>query len=84
MISVDNTIKAESYIRQIKLDKIKDVYKFVELATNTGWVSVSRGSFRVDGSSMMGMFAIDPSERFTVEYSADNEEFDTFIKQFIV
>ena len=70
--------------RNIKIEKVKDVYAFVQEATKTGRVKVTRGDFSVQGSSMMGMFAIDPSEPFTVEYDSDNVEFNSFIHQFEV
>lgn len=72
-------------IKTIKLNYISDVYKFVELACKIdGKVEVSSGSFVVDGASLMGIFSIDPSKKFAVEYPADADEFNDFISQFVV
>ena len=43
----------------------------------------SRGNkISVDAKSLMGMFSIDPSSPFDVEYDDGNVEFDEFVSQF--
>lgn len=75
----------ETKIRTIKLEYIKDVYQFVTLACRVNdEIEVTNGSFKVDGKSLMGMFAIDPSKKFAVEYPADATEFDAFVSTFAV
>lgn len=45
---------------EIKLDTIKKVKDFVELANSIpNLVDVSRGRFSVDGKSLLGMFSLD-------------------------
>lgn len=71
-------------LRTVRLEKIKDVYKFVEEAMKvSGEVEITRGQFCVSGTSMMGLLAIDPSESFCVEYPANANDFDTFLQKFV-
>lgn len=45
---------------EIKLDTIKKVKDFVEIANSIpNLVDVSRGRFSVDGKSLLGMFSLD-------------------------
>jgi hypothetical protein len=76
---------SDTRIKTIRLEYISDVYKFVELASKAeDRVEVTTGTFTVDGASLMGMFSIDPSKKFTVEYPSSAKEFDKFISQFTV
>ena len=70
-------------IRKVKLEYIADVYKFVELAGKVnGRVEITTGCYCVDGASLLGIFSIDPSREFAVEYPADANDFDTFVSKF--
>ena len=71
-------------LRTIRLERIKDVYRFVEEAMKvSGEVEITRGQFCVSGTSMMGLLAIDPSESFCVEYPANANNFDAFLQKFV-
>lgn len=71
-------------IRTIEIDKVRDVAEFVAAANRAkGAVYARRGDkLSVDAKSLMGMFSIDPSIPFDVDYLDDNEEFDAFVSQF--
>ena len=71
-------------IRTIEIDKVRDVAEFVSAANKVnGAVYARRGNkLSVDAKSLMGMFSIDPSIPFDVDYLDDNEEFDAFVSQF--
>ena len=70
-------------IKNIKLEYVADVYKFVTLACAVdGKIEVTTGTFCVNGASLMGMFSIDPSKKFAVEYPADAKDFDAFVSKF--
>lgn len=71
-------------IRTIEIDKVRDVAEFVAAANKVnGVVYARRGNkISVDAKSLMGMFSIDPSSPFNVEYDDDNAEFDEFVSQF--
>ena len=70
--------------RTIEIDKVRDVAEFVAAANKAnGAVYARRGNkISVDAKSLMGMFSIDPSSPFDVEYDDDNVEFDEFVSQF--
>ena len=70
--------------RTIEIDKVRDVAEFVAAANKAnGAVYARRGNkISVDAKSLMGMFSIDPSIPFDVDYLDDNEEFDAFVSQF--
>ena len=70
--------------RTIDIDTVRDVAEFVA-ATNkaNGAVHARRATkLSVDAKSLMGMFSIDPSSPFDVEYDDGNVEFDEFVSQF--
>ena len=71
-------------VRTIEIDKVRDVAEFVAAANKVnGAVYARRGDkLSVDAKSLMGMFSIDPSIPFDVDYLDDNEEFDAFVSQF--
>jgi len=67
----------------IKLRGINDVVKFTQEASMVdGDVIISRGSYKVDGKSLMGMLSIDVSQGISVEYPEDAEKFDNFLKTY--
>lgn len=67
----------------IKLHGINDVVQFVQSASFVdGDIVVSRGSYTIDGKSLMGMLSIDVSQGFSVEFPEDAEKFDTFLQTF--
>lgn len=67
----------------IKLHGINDVVQFTQNASFVdGDVIVSRGAYKVDGKSLMGMLSIDVSQGFSVEFPEDAEKFDTFLQTF--
>ena len=70
--------------RTIEIDKVRDVAEFVAAANKVnGAVYARRGDkISVDAKSLMGMFSIDPSSPFNVEYNDDNTEFDAFVSRF--
>lgn len=70
--------------RTIEINKVRDVAEFVAAANKVnGAVYARRGEkLSIDAKSLMGMFAIDPSSPFDVEYDDDNVEFDEFVSQF--
>ena len=72
--------------RTVVIDSISDVSRLVALANKCPTdVFAYRGSkVSVDAKSLMGMFALDPSQPFTIEYPADATELDAFITPFEV
>ena len=67
----------------IKINGIADVTAFVKMASQVdGDVTLYRGKYVVDGTSLLGVFSVDPSEGVTVEYPEDAEIFEEFIKKF--
>lgn len=67
----------------IKISGITDVTSFVSMAAAVeGDVIASKGRFCVDCKSIMGMFSIDTSTGFTVEYPEDAVNFEKYIIQF--
>ena len=70
--------------RTIEIDKVRDVAEFVAAANKVnGAVYARRGEkISVDAKSLMGMFALDPSQPFMIEYPADATELDAFITPF--
>ena len=67
----------------IKISGITDVASFVSIAAAVeGDVIASKGRFCVDCKSIMGMFSIDTSTGFTVEYPEDAVNFEKYIMQF--
>ena len=67
----------------IKINGINDITKFVKHAAEVdGDVIATKGRFCVDCKSIMGMFSIDTSTGFTVEYPETATEFESFIMMF--
>ena len=67
----------------IKINGVTDVTSFVAAASAVeGDVIASKGRFCVDCKSIMGMFSIDTSTGFTVEYPETATDFENFIMQF--
>lgn len=71
-------------MKKVKLKnlKINDIAPFVELAQKVEepGVLVHKGSTAIDGSSLMGMLALDTSNGIEVEYPTSAIDFDNFIK----
>ena len=69
----------------IKINGITDITNFVKRAADVkGDVIATKGRFCVDCKSIMGMFSIDTSTGFTVEYPAEAREFESYISLFRV
>lgn len=69
---VDNVI---TNCFEIKLDTIKKVKDFVELANSIpNLVDVSRGRFSVDGKSLLGMFSLDLEQNLKATVYGDITE----------
>jgi len=67
----------------IKLHGINDVVQFTQNASFVdGEVIVSRGVYKIDGKSLMGMLPIDLSQGFSVEFPEDASKFDAFLQTF--
>ena len=68
----------------ITLQGINDIIKFTQEASLVdGDVIVSRGSYKVDGKSLMGNMSIDVSQGISVEYPEDASKFKEFIQQYM-
>ena len=67
----------------IKISGIADITNFVRIAsTVNGDVIATKGRICVDCKSIMGMFSIDTSTGFTVEYPDNATNFEQYILQF--
>ena len=67
----------------IKISGIADVTNFVGAASAViGDVIATKGRFCVDCKSIMGMFSIDTSTGFTVEYPETAIDFENYIMKF--
>lgn len=78
---------AETIItKTIIIDSIADISRLVALANYCPTdVFAYRGSkMSVSAKSLMGMFALDPSQPFIIEYPADAKNLDAFITPFEV
>lgn len=70
-------------VKHICLKYIKDIYELVQRAGKCKEpVYISQGRTTVAASSLMGVLAIDPSEQFTIQYPAEEKEFEYYISQF--
>lgn len=69
----------------VALNDIKDIKAFVTESINVdGDVLCIRGSYCVDGSSILGLLSINVADGFTVRYPDDADKFDTFVDKFVV
>lgn len=69
----------------IMMTDVRDIMSFASTAAQVdGPVDVQRGRSNIDGSSLMGLYAIDMSQGVAVEYPEDATEFETFIAPFII
>ena len=69
----------------IVMSDVRDIMAFADIASKVdGDVDVQRGRTNIDGSSLMGLYAVDMSQGVAVEYPEDATEFETFITPFIV
>ncbi len=68
----------------ITMNELSDINEFCKRAINVPvGVTVSRGKYVVDGSSVLGVISINPVEPITVEWDAETDEALTFT-QFIL
>ena len=68
----------------VKIYGINDVNEFVQMARLVdGDILVSRGSWCVDGKSILGMFSIDVSQGCMVEYPENAKIFEQFLQKFV-
>lgn len=70
---------------KIHISGMNDITNFVKEASKVDGpgVIVYKGSMSVDGSSLMGMLALDTSKEIEVEYPSSAIEFDKFITPFV-
>ena len=69
----------------IVMSDVRDIMAFADIAGKVdGPVDVQRGRTNIDGSSLMGLYAVDMSQGVAVEYPEDATEFEAFIAPFIV
>lgn len=69
---------------QLKIYGIHDCNRFAQKARLVdGDVTITRGKYCLDGKSILGIFSIDTSQGFTVEYPEDAKDFEDFIMQFV-
>ena len=67
--------------KTIKVNKIPDIYAFVDVASRyDSDVLVKKGKYVVNGKSLIGIMSIDMSTGVTVEYS--DESFGNFLDNF--
>ena len=67
--------------RTIKVNKVSDIYAFVDAASRyDSDILVKKGKCVVDGKSLMGIMSIDMSTGVTVEYS--DKSFGNFLDNF--
>ena len=67
--------------KNITIDSITDIIKFVELASAVdGDITCRRGAYAVDGKSLIGMSYINPALGIEVEYPPTAINFENFIK----
>lgn len=69
----------------IKIEGLEDISNFyVEASKVDGEVTCRRGRYTVDGKSLLGMIAIDPSMGILVTYPKDAKDFENFISRFAI
>ena len=65
----------------IKVNKVSDIYAFVDAASRyDSDILVKKGKYVVNGKSLIGIMSIDMSTGVTVEYS--DESFGNFLDNF--
>lgn len=71
---------------KINISGIYDITQFVQQASQVEGpgVIVSKGRISVDGSSIMGMLALDTSGDIEIEYPSSAIDFDNYIAAFVV
>lgn len=69
----------------INIHGVHDITQFVEQASKVSepGVTVHRGQTKIDGSSLMGMLALDTEDAIKVEYPEFAVDFENFITKFI-
>lgn len=67
----------------IVINGIHDVYEFIRQASQVdGDILLQRGKNTVDAKSVLGVFAIDPSEPTIIVYPSTATEFEKYISQY--
>jgi len=68
----------------IKITEIRDIYELVRQAEAVeGDVICSRGKYNVDCKSILGLFSLNLTEGFIIEYPEDAIGFENYIRQFM-
>lgn len=68
----------------IKITEINDIYELVRQASFVdGDVICSRGKFHVDCKSILGLFSLNLTEGFIIEYPEDAINFEDFLRKFM-
>ncbi len=70
----------------IKLSKIEDIRKFVEIVTRQDYdIDLSSGRYVVDAKSIMGIFSLDLMDKILVTAHTDNaDELKSALADFVV
>lgn len=69
--------------KRVKFNYIKEVYSCVAEANKLKTVPMVRqGATSIPATSLLGMFTIDPSEPFEIEYDRDETAFEEFISRY--
>lgn len=69
-------------IKNITLDNMTHLVELASKVEGPG-VIVNKGNTAIDGSSLMGMMALDTSKGFEITYPISATEFDNFIQTLI-
>mgnify|MGYP000844956914 CR=1 FL=1 len=68
----------------IKITEIGDIYELVRQANAVdGDVICSRGKYHVDCKSILGLFSLNLTEGFSIEYPEDAIGFENFLRKFM-
>ena len=67
---------------EIRLTSVQDVQEFVSWATMQPYtITVGNETYRVNGSSFMGMFTLDHSKPLSVQVSCTDEQFRRLLEE---
>lgn len=69
--------------KRVEMAYIKEVYRFVQEASKLrNPPMVYQESMAIPATSLIGMFTIDPSEPFIVEYDKNAKDFENYISRY--
>ena len=69
--------------KYIKINTMTDIKAYLAQAQKVkGDITIKKGKYVIDGKSIMGIFTLDTSTGFTVEYPDTATDFDKFITSF--